>query len=157
VAARSESDADPADREIVSSRVFDAPPESLFDSFSDPHRLAQWWGPKGFTNTFHEFDFRPGGLWRFTMHGPGGADYLNESVFTDIARPERIAFDHLEPIHRFRMAMTYEGQGGSTRLTWRMLFDDIEECAKVKPFVVEANEQNFDRLAANLRDAHPDD
>lgn len=151
---RNEPGTGPADREIVTMRVFEVPPELLFDAFADPGRLATWWGPNGFTNTFHEFDFRPGGFWRFTMHGPDGTDYLNESVFTDIAKPARIVFDHLEPVHRFRMTMTYEGQGGRTTLTWRMLFDDPDEYAKVKPFVVQANEQNFDRLAAHL--ATPD-
>ena len=63
------------DREIVSTRVLDAPRELVFRAFSDPDLLARWWGPEGFTNTFHEFDLRPDGAWRFVMHGPDGTDY----------------------------------------------------------------------------------
>ena len=65
-------------REIVSGRVIDAPRRKVFKAFADPTHLARWWGPKGFRNTFEEFDFRPGGTWRFTMHGPDGVDYQNK-------------------------------------------------------------------------------
>ena len=73
--------ANPSDREIVSTRTFAAPRERVFEAFSDPTQLARWWGPKGFTNTIHEFDLRPGGMWRLVMHAPNGADYANESRF----------------------------------------------------------------------------
>lgn len=138
------------DREIVSTRIFDAPRELVFEAFGDPDHLLLWWGPQGFTNTFHEFDLRPGGLWRFTMQGPDGAVYQNESVFTEVRKPERVVFHHLEPIHGFQMTMTFIEQGGKTSLTWRMVFDSAEECARVRPFVTDANEQNFDRLADQL-------
>ena len=77
----------PADREIASTRVFDAPRERVFRAFSDPQVLARWWGPDGFTSTFQEFDFRPGGAWRFVMQGPDGADYRNESEFIEVVSP----------------------------------------------------------------------
>ena len=78
-----------ADREIVSARVFDAPRELVWKAWVDPKHVAQWWGPKGFTNTIHEMDVRPGGVWRFAMHGPDGTDYKNEIVFIEVVRPER--------------------------------------------------------------------
>lgn len=140
----------PGDREIVSTRVFDAPPERVFRAFSDPTRLARWWGPNGFTNTFHEFDLRPGGAWRFVMHGPGGADFENVTEFIEVVAPERIVFRHLEPIHRFHMTMTFAEEAGQTRLTWRMRFESAAELERVKAFIPGANEQNFDRLAAQL-------
>ncbi|HVK19491.1 MAG TPA: SRPBCC family protein [Fimbriiglobus sp.] len=140
----------PADREIVSTRVFDTPRDLVFRAFADPDRLARWWGPRGFTNTIHEFDLRPGGAWRLTMHAPNGADYQNESVFVEVAEPERVVFQHLEPVHRFRMTITLDDEGGKTRLTWRMLFESAEEFDRVQSFVAEANEQNFDRLAEEL-------
>jgi uncharacterized protein YndB with AHSA1/START domain len=139
-----------ADYEIVSTRVFDAPRDRVFEAFSDPDRLARWWGPTGFTNTIHEFDLRPGGAWRVAMHGPDGTDYHNESVFVEVVRPERVVFQHQEPVHRFRMTITFDEHGGRTTLTWRMRFDSAEEYARVKSFVAEANEQNFDRLAEEL-------
>ena len=139
-----------ADREIVSTRVFDAARERVFRAFSDPEVLARWWGPNGFTNTFHEFDLRPGGAWRFVMHGPDGIDYQSATDFVEVVPPERIVFQHLEPMHRFQMTMTFVAELGGTRLTWRMLFESTEDLDKVKWFVVEANEQNFDRLQAEL-------
>jgi uncharacterized protein YndB with AHSA1/START domain len=145
-----------AGREVVTSRLFDAPPERVFEAFRDPDRLARWWGPDGFTNTIHEFDPRPGGAWRLTMHGPDGTDYLNESVFVEVA-PERIVFDHLEPVHKFRMTITLGEHGGKTNATWRMHFDSAEECARVRAFVADANEQNFNRLAEELATMAHDD
>ncbi|HVU22839.1 MAG TPA: SRPBCC family protein [Opitutus sp.] len=136
--------------EIVSTRDFAAPPETLFQAFSDPVRVAQWWGPSGFTTTVHEFDFRPGGAWRLTMHGPDGADYENLARFVEVVRPERIVFQHEEPVHRFRMTMTFAPRGSGTTLTWRMRFETTEEVARIGGFVATANEENFDRLAAHL-------
>lgn len=135
--------------QIVSSRKFPVPRERVYTAFVDPEQLMRWWGPSGFTNTFHEFDLRPGGMWRFLMHGPDGTDYVNESQFVEMVDNERIVFDHLRTMHRFRMTMTFAGRGETT-LTWRMRFDTVAECEKVKAFAGNANEQNFDRLAAVL-------
>jgi uncharacterized protein YndB with AHSA1/START domain len=139
-----------ADNEIVSTRLFDAPRETVFAAFSDPSRLARWWGPKGFANTFHEFDPRPGGAWRFVMHGPDGTDYPTAKRFVEVAAPQRAVFDHLGGSHRFRMTMTFANEAGKTRLTWLMAFESAQEAARVRAFVAEANEQNFDRLQAML-------
>ena len=142
--------------EIVTTRVFDAPRETVFAAFETPQHLAQWWGPAGFSNTIQEFDFRPGGAWRLVMHGPDGANYNNVSEFVEIVRPERIVFQHLSPVHRFRMTMTYaEAGAGKTRLTWRMSFDDPAESEKLRAFIAKANEQNFDRLEALLETLKP--
>ena len=115
--------------EIISTRDFAAPRETLFQVFADPAELALWWGPKGFTNTITQFDFRSGGAWRFTMHGPDGTDYPNAKDFIEVEKPGRIVFQHLDPKHRFTMTMSFEPLGniGGTRLTWRMLFDPNEE------------------------------
>jgi uncharacterized protein YndB with AHSA1/START domain len=137
------------DRQIVSTRVLDAPRELVFEAWMDPHHLAQWWGPKGFTNTFEEFDMRPGGVWRFVMHGPNGDDYKNASVFVEVVKPERIVFQHVSR-PRFRVTATFAELAGKTRVTFQMLFETAAECAKVKVYAVEANEQNFDRLEAQL-------
>jgi uncharacterized protein YndB with AHSA1/START domain len=72
------------DREIINVRVFNVPREALFNAWEDPQVLAQWWGPKDFRNTFHEFEFKPGGTWNFTMHSPGGQDFLNTCVFEEL-------------------------------------------------------------------------
>ncbi len=136
--------------DIVNTRVFPAPRARLFHAFRDPAALAVWWGPKGFTNTFQEFDFRVGGAWRFTMHGPNGEEYPNAKAFTEIVEDEVIAFDHMQPMHSFSMRMTFADEGAGTRVTWRMRFQDPDEAAKLRGFIRNANEENFDRLAAHL-------
>jgi uncharacterized protein YndB with AHSA1/START domain len=136
------------DREIVSQRVFNFPRERVFGAWTDPKLLAQWWGPKGFRNTFQEFDLRPGGHWRFIMHGPDSKDYPNHSVFVEIVPNERIVFDHEAP--PFRVVATFAAQGDKTAVVFRMIFESAELCAKIKVFAVDANEENFDRLEALL-------
>jgi uncharacterized protein YndB with AHSA1/START domain len=136
-----------ADREFVHSRVIDVPRERVFKAFSDPAHLARWWGPQGFTSTFHEFDFRPGGAWRFILHGPDGKNYPNESVFVEVVEPERVVFEHMSG-HHFQMTITFSAQGAKTVVGWRQVFDTAAERQRIAPFVIEANEQNLDRLAA---------
>ena len=138
-----------SDREIVSSAVFNAPRDVVFRAWSDPNHIAKWWGPKGFTNAFEEFDMRPGGMWRFVMHGPNGADFPNESVFLKLYRPERIVFRHLSS-PEFLATITFEEQGAKTLLTWRMLFNTAAEYDRVKSYAVPGNEQNLDKLEQEL-------
>lgn len=136
--------------EITSTRVFAVPRDRLFCTFSDPAQLVHWWGPKGFTNTFHAFDFRVGGAWEVTMHGPNGETYSNRKDFTEIVENERIVFEHRQPAHVFTMTMTYADEAGGTRLTWLMQFTTPDESGQLKDFITTANEENFDRLEAWL-------
>jgi uncharacterized protein YndB with AHSA1/START domain len=139
--------------EIVNIRIFDAPRETVFEAFENPRQLAKWWGPNGFSNTIHEMDLRVGGTWRLTMHGPDGTNYDNVSEFVEVSKPERIVFNHLSPVHRYRMTMTYIDAGpDKTKLTWNMAFERSPENEKLKTFIASANEQNFDRLAACLEE-----
>lgn len=136
-----------ADREFVHSRVIDAPRERVFKAFAQPHHLARWWGPNGFTSTFQTFEFRPGGRWRFVMHGPDGTDHPNESVFVEVVAPERVVFEHLSEGHHFVMTITFTAQGSKTLVGWRQVFDTAAHKERVAAFVGEANEQNLTRLA----------
>ncbi len=137
----------PLERELRTSRIIPAPREVVYQAFSDPGRLARWWGPNGFTNTFQAFDLRPGGRWRLVMHGPNGADYDNESVFTEVAPPHRVAISHVSP-PRFFLTITFEDEGQGTRVGWSQVFETPEECRRIASFAVEANEQNLDRLTS---------
>jgi uncharacterized protein YndB with AHSA1/START domain len=145
--SQSSGGADP--REIVSARLVDASREKVFKAFADPTHLARWWGPSGFRNTFEEFDFRPGGIWRLTMHGPDGTDYPNRSVFLDIQEPSRIVFEHESP-HEFRMTITLRDESGKAHIEWRMRFESVAERDRIAQYAVPANEQNLDRLEAEL-------
>ncbi|SKB07747.1 Uncharacterized conserved protein YndB, AHSA1/START domain [Prosthecobacter debontii] len=137
--------------EIVTSRFLNHPRDLVYEAFHHPDHLMHWWGPTGFTNTFHEFDPVPGGAWRFTMHSPAGVDYFNASDFVELARPERIVFVHLQPVHFFQMTLLFTEEGTGTRVTWRMCFEDEQEVVKLGKFIHAANEQNMDRLQRHLQ------
>ena len=127
---KSSLDLDTDPRSIIGIREFDAPRELVFSCWTDVKHLAQWWGPNGFTTTTSSFDFRPGGVWRFVMHGPDGRDYQNRITFEDVVRPEHIVYRHdggddVEPV-QFKTTVTFEevkgGTLGRTRITMRMDF-----------------------------------
>jgi uncharacterized protein YndB with AHSA1/START domain len=146
-----------ADREIVTSRVLDAPREVVWEAFIDPQQVVQWWGPRGFTTTIHEMDVRPGGRWRHTMHGPDGANYPNSSVFKEVVKPERIVYTHGGsreggPGASFEATWTFEAQGQKTLLTGRMVFATAAaRDLVVKEYgAIEGAKQTFDRLAEQL-------
>lgn len=139
-----------ADQAITSSRILACSREAVFAAISNPAALAAWWGPAGFTNEFHAFDFRPDGVWRFTMRAPDGAAYAMDHRFKEVVAPERIVVRHLQPGHDFTLTITLTAQGERTEVGWRMVFDDPAEAARVRPFVVPANEQNIDRLQRYL-------
>lgn len=138
-----------ADREVFTTRLLSAARERVFRAFSDPAQLMHWWGPSGFSNTFHEFDLRPGGAWRFVMHGPDGVDYPNESVFVTVMPPERVVFRHVSK-PQFEMTITFAEHPGGTLVGWRQRFDSAAECQRLVRVVIPANEQNLDRLQAQL-------
>ncbi len=138
------------DSEIVSSRIVNASRELVYAAWTDPNHLKNWWGPAGFTNTFHEFDLRPGGRWIYTMHGPEKGNYQNDVEFLAIDRPSFIAWKrHSKPL--FQVVATFEEvTSDKTKVIFKMLFDTVEECEKLRPFVVDKNEENFDRLEVEL-------
>lgn len=138
------------DSEIVCTRIFNVSQEKAFRAWSTPEHLKNWWGPNGFTNTFNEFDFRVGGKWSFVMHGPDKGNYVNECEFIKIVEPTLIAWKrYSKPL--FQVLATFETvDENQTRITFKQLFATAEECAKLKPFVVDKNEENLDRLEIEL-------
>ena len=144
------------DREIVITRVLDAPRELVFRAWTEPDHVVKWWGPQGFTTTTKEMDVRPGGVWRFVMHGPDGRDYKNKIVFSEVTKPERLVYAHAddgetEPVS-FQVTVTMDDQGGKTKLTMRMVFPSVEERDRVvKEYgALEGAKQHVDRLAEHL-------
>ena len=136
---------------VTAKRHFHFAPEDMFSAFSDPERLKLWWGPEGFTNTIHVFDFRPAGKWQFTMHAPDGENYENTCTFVAILTEKRIEFIHHLPMHVFTMTMTFEPENTGTNMKWQMDFEPNETNTAVRPFVEAGNEQNFDRLERHLK------
>ena len=156
VNARSDEAPSTAGREVVETRLFDAPRALVFDAWTKPEHVAQWWGPNGFTTTIHEMDVRPGGTWRLTMHGPDGRDYRNRIVFVEIARPERLVYKHVpelgtEPVSH-ETTVTFTERGGRTQVTVRMVFPTratLEHVIRTYG-VVQGLTQTLSRLALHL-------
>lgn len=138
------------DNEIVSSRIINVAIDLVFEACANPFHLANWWGPTGFTNTFEAFDFKPGGRWKFIMHGPDKGSYQNECVFSEIIYPNLITWDRLsKPFFRMELSLT-DIAPSRTKFGFRMIFATAEECDKIKSFVADKNEENFDRLEREL-------
>lgn len=149
----------PNSLEIVSTRRIPVAPSRILTAFSEPGHLKLWWGPKGFENTFHEFEFSPGGSWCFDMRCPDGKVFENKSIFEEVG-PEQIVIDHLEPVHRYRATISLVDQNGATQLTWRMVFENREEYEEAKDYVPGCNEECLDRLesvVANIPGADADE
>lgn len=132
--------------EIFSSRILNAPVDLVYKAFADPSNLKKWWGPKGFTNKFHEFDLKPGGKWVLTMHGPEKGNYENSSVFKIVEPMKLISWTRVsKPL--FEIEVKFEKVNISkTRFSFNMIFATEEECEKIRKFAAPKNEENFDRL-----------
>lgn len=135
MAANESNTGDLSDREIVHTRLLDAPRELVWEAWTDPRHVAQWWGPNGFTNTIQEMNVTPGGVWRLVMHGPDGTDYPNRMTFHEVVRPERLVYSHDsdqdDDENQFHVTVTLDDEGGKTRLVMRALFASAAARAKV--------------------------
>jgi uncharacterized protein YndB with AHSA1/START domain len=131
------------------SRDLPARPEEVFAAISDPVRLARWWGPNGFTNTFSVCEFREGGRWSLLMHGPNGGNYPNENRFAAIEVPRLVIVEHVgEP--KYRLTLTLAPSPTGTRVGWSQAFENAEVASRIERIVVPANEQNLERLEAEV-------
>lgn len=131
------------------SRQFNVAPASVFAAIKNADRLAKWWGPNDFSNHFDVFEFHPGGKWIFNMIGPDGTAYPNESVFVNIEPDRQVVIEHICPPH-FQLTITLEPLTTGTLLRWDQTFSDATVAQAVRHIVEPANEQNLDRLGAEL-------
>ncbi len=136
-------------RSDIRHTLIAVPSAAVFAAMCDPDRMARWWGPAGFTNTIHEFDFTPGGRWLLTMHGPDGKDYPNESRFLRVEADRVFEIEHLNG-HHFVLTIELVPSGNATMVKWRQTFDTVEHYERIASFVATANEQNLQRLAAEV-------
>lgn len=141
------------DREIIISRLVDAPKERVWEASTDPSKLVKWWGPEGFTNTFHSIEVKEGGIWDFVMHGPDGTDYHDKIVFDELVKSERISYTHSgldsENFAKFHTVFTFEEVGGKTKITLKMTFATAEEKEKQVKIVgaIEGGNSTLKKLA----------
>lgn len=144
------------DREVVLSRVFDAPRELVWKAWTDKEHIGQWFGPKGFTIQTHEIDVRVGGRWRFDMIAPDGTRYDNRMVFLQLERPTLLVIDHGHDAdddpNRFRLTLTFDEQSNNkTVVTLRQLHPTKERRLEVIGFgAVEFGYQTLDKLGQHL-------
>ena len=139
-----------SENEVYSSRELNAQVEKVYEAFANPSYLKKWLGPEGFTNTIHEFDLRPEGRWLLTMHGSKIGNFENSSIFKVVIPNKLITWTRVsQPL--FDMEVAFEQLNNSkSRISFRMIFNTVEECNKMKDFVVPKNEENFDRLEREL-------
>ena len=149
-----------ADREIIITRAFQAPRDLVFEAWTNPQHVIHWFGPDGFTNTIREMSVKPGGVWRFIMHGPDGTDYPNKIIFKQVVKPELLTFHHgwdVEDFYNdprmFDVEVNFAEKGNTTELTMKMIFkskqvkDDVVE----KYGAIEGNRQTMNRLENYLK------
>lgn len=146
---------DSSDRTLTITRLIDAPRDLIWRAMSEPEHLIHWWGPNGFTNTFYEFEMKPGGVWRFMMHGPDGTDYPNKIVFREIVDAQRLVYDHSDDgggkegiDHAFLGTITLDDEDGKTRVTLSIVFETAKEFEDAKKFGADTGgNQTLGRLA----------
>lgn len=148
-----------ADREIATSRVFDAPRELVWKVWTDPNHIGNWWGPNGFTNTIETMEVKPGGVWKLIMHGPDGTDYPNRITYIEVIKPERLVYKHGSDMEDhpgdFQVTVTFEEENGKTKLTMISLFQTAAARDEVveKYGAIEGMNQTLNRLGEYLAKA----
>lgn len=147
------------DREIVATRILKAPREVVFEVWTNPKHVVNWWGPTGFTNTINEMTVKPGGVWRFIMHGPDGTDYPNKVVFKEVIKPSFLSYDHgwdVDDLKKdprtFEVTVNFNAKGKTTELIMKMIFKSkaVKDEVVEKYGAIEGNRQTMDKLEEYL-------
>jgi uncharacterized protein YndB with AHSA1/START domain len=142
--------------ELYITRVFDAPVKLVWDAWTDPEKVGQWWGPRGFTLTTHSRETRPGGKWIYTMHGPDGTDYPNVTTYHEVAKYSRLVYDHgatetTPPL--FRVTVDFMEIDGKTKMDMTMALATAEAAQETRKFIKKAGgDATWDRLAEYLHE-----
>lgn len=136
-----------ADREVIVTRLLNAPIKLVWEAWTNPDHLKNWWGPNGFTNTITKMELYPEGQWNLIMHGPDGTDYDNESIFTEIEEQKKIVYKHISG-HEFIAVIQFEARDNQTHIHWQMLFESPEELQRIMSLfdISEGLQQNMNRL-----------
>lgn len=144
-----------AERELVITRTFNAPRALVFRAWTEPELLIRWWGPDGFTNTFHSIDVRPGGVWSYTMHG-WGRDFPSRVTYRVVETPSRLVYLHDSGIDNdpegFDVEVIFEEEGGKTIVTMRSIFHSPAVREKVirEYGAIEGAQQTMNKLEVFL-------
>jgi uncharacterized protein YndB with AHSA1/START domain len=140
--------------EIKITRLYDAPVKAVWDAWTDPQQAAHWWGPRGFTITTHAKDLKPGGFWSYTMHGPDGVDYPNETKYYEVEKHAKLVYDHGAGPDRpplFRVTVLFSEVRGKTKMDMTMALATPEAAEEMRKFIKTAGgNSTWDRLAEYL-------
>lgn len=138
--------------ELTISRILNAPAALVWEAWTKPEHIIKWWGPTGFTTTDKGMTVKPGGDWRFMMHGPDGRDYPNRIIFLEVTPPERLVYKHsgdddTEPVS-FHVTVTFENLGNKTNLIMHSVFESAAELERLnKEYgAIEGGQQHIGRL-----------
>lgn|SRR5690606_22589055 len=141
-------------RELRDVKLLNSPIDLVWEVWTNPEHIVNWWGPKGFTNTIHKMDFKEGGEWKFTMHSENGKDFANRSIFKEIIPHKKIVFEHFNP--HFMTTIIFESRDTGTIIDWSLLFDTAE----MREIIVkthkadEGQKENFEKLESYLSSLH---
>jgi len=144
-----------ADREVIITRILNAPREVVWEAWTNPKHIVNWWGPDGFTTTIEKMDFRVGGEWRYMMIGPDGTRYPNHMVYKEITPPSKLVSDHGDGERVwFEVSVTLQETGSSTLVTLRQLFPSKQSRDEVveKSGAIEGGKQHFAKLEAYIKE-----
>jgi len=140
--------------ELYITRLYDAQVKTVWDAWTDPQQVAQWWGPRGFTLTTHSKELKPGGHWAYTMHGPDGVNYENKTFYHEVEKYSRLVYDHGGNDDRpplFRVTVDFTEVKGKTKMEMTMALATAEAAAETRKFVKKAGgDSTWDRLAEYL-------
>jgi uncharacterized protein YndB with AHSA1/START domain len=141
-------------KDIRIQRVYDAPLQAVWDAWTDPAQVAQWWGPRGFSITTHSKDLRNGGHWNYTMHGPDGTDWPNKTTYLEVVPLAKLVYDHGandEQPALFRVTVLFAEVDGKTQMDMTMSLDSVEQAMQTRQFIKQAGgNATWDRLAEYL-------
>ncbi|NVJ05929.1 SRPBCC domain-containing protein [Myxococcus sp. AM001] len=141
-----------AKRQLKISRLISAPRALVFQAFTDAKMISNWWGPNGFRTTTVSKDVRPGGTWKFTMHGPDGTDFPNHIVYTKVVPNELLEWDHgsKEGEVMFKVVVTFKDEAGQTRVTLQHTMPTVEAREQAAKYAIEGGKQTLTRLEQHL-------
>jgi uncharacterized protein YndB with AHSA1/START domain len=140
--------------ELKIIRIFDAPLKAVWDAWTVPEQVSQWWGPRGFTITTQSKDIKTGGHWHYIMHGPDGVEYISKTQYLEVEKYAKLVYDHggddeQKPL--FRVTALFSESGGKTKLDMTMTLPTPEAAEQTRRFVKKAGgESTWDRLAEYL-------
>ena len=138
------------DREIRMVKTFAAPINIMWEAWTNPDHITNWWGPDGFTSTIHKMNIQEGGEWNMTLHSPDGTNFPNKSIFKEIIPFKKILFEHFYP--HFMTTVLFTSKGEETQVDWTLLFNTAEmrETIVIAHKADEGQKQNMEKLEKYL-------